>query len=176
MHGIYVDGGEACNIVPETAVARFYFRSPRRAQLDELVRKAYNAARGAAMATETEVEWRNFELSFDELVPNEAAESMMEGVYDELGVAYGPASGPEGSSDVGNVSMRCPTLQPTLSIVDKPYALHTREFAAATTTPMAHDAIATGAKILARAALRTFLDPGLRASMRSCMEAGRGKA
>ena len=128
------------------------------------------------MATETEVEWRQFELPFDELAPNEAAESMMEGVYDELGVPYGPVSGPEGSSDVGNVSMRCPTLQPTLSIVDRPYALHTREFAAATTAPMAHDAIATGAKILARAALRTFLDPGLRASMRSCMEAGRGKA
>ncbi|HPE89788.1 MAG TPA: M20 family metallopeptidase [Spirochaetia bacterium] len=176
MHGIYVDGGKACNIVPETAVVRFYFRSPRRAHLNELLQKAYNAARGAAMATETEVEWRQFELPFDELAPNEAAESMMEGVYDELGVPYGPVSGPEGSSDVGNVSMRCPTLQPTLSIVDRPYALHTREFAAATTAPMAHDAIATGAKILARAALRTFLDPGLRASMRSCMEAGRGKA
>ncbi len=176
MHGIYVDGGEACNIVPETAVVRFYFRSSRRAQLNDILRKAYAAAKGAAMATETEVEWRQFELSFDELVPNEAAEAMMEGVYDELGVAYGPVSGPEGSSDVGNVSMRCPTLQPTLSIVDRPFALHTREFAAATTAPMAHDAIATGAKILARAALRTFLDPGLRDAMRACMEAGREKA
>ncbi len=106
MHGIYVDGGKACNIVPESATVRFYFRSPRRAYLDGLLEKAYNAARGAALATETEVEWNNFELSFDELVPNDEAESMMEGVYDEMGIAYLPVSGPDGSSDVGNCPLR----------------------------------------------------------------------
>ena len=169
MHGIYVDGGKACNIVPESATVRFYFRSPRRAYLNGLIEKAYNAARGAALATETEVEWHNFELSFDELVPNDAAESMMENVYDELGVAYGPVSGADGSSDVGNVSMRCPTLQPLLPITDQAYALHTREFAAATVGPQAHDAIYTGARILARAALRTFLEPELRNRMKDCL-------
>jgi amidohydrolase len=174
MHGIYVDGGKACNIVPESATVRFYFRSPRRAHLNDLLQKAYNAAKGAALATETEVEWHQFELPFDELVPNEAAESMMESVYDELGVGYGPVSGPDGSSDVGNVSMHCPTLQPLLPIVDKPYALHTREFEAATRQPQAHAAIATGARILARAALRTFLEPELRSRMNACLEKNKG--
>jgi len=169
MHGIYVDAGTACNIVPEAATVHFYFRAARRAYLNRLLEKVYNAARGAALATETEVEWSNFELSFDELVPNDAAETMMESVYDELGVGYRPVSGPDGSSDVGNVSMRCPTLQPMLSIIDKPYALHTREFAAATTGAQAHAAIVTGARILARAAIRTFLEPGLRAGMRECL-------
>lgn len=165
MHGIYVDGGKACNIVPEAATVRFYFRSPRRAYLDGIVQKAYNAARGAALATETEVAWSNFELSFDEVMPNEAAESMMEGLYRELGVDFGPGTGPEGSSDVGNVSMRCPTLQPTLPIIDKPFALHTRDFAAATVGPIAHGAIVTGARLIARAALKTYLEPGLRTTM-----------
>ncbi len=174
MHGIYLDGGKACNIVPESSTVRFYFRSSRRAHLNDLLQKAYNAARGAALATDTEAEWHQFELPFDELVPNEAAESMMESVYDELGVRYGPVSGPDGSSDVGNVSMHCPTLQPTLSIVDKPYALHTREFEAATVTPMAHAAIATGARIIARAALKTFLQPELRAGMKDCLAKNKG--
>ncbi len=165
IHGIYVNGGTACNIVPEAASVRFYFRSPRRAYLNALIGKAYNAARGAAMATETEVEWSNFELPFDEVMPNDAAETMMEGVYAELGVAFGPGSGPEGSSDVGNVSMHCPTLQPTLPIIDQPYTLHTREFAAATIGGQAHAAIVTGAKILARASLKTFLEPELRKRM-----------
>jgi len=173
MHGIYVDGGKACNIVPEAATVRFYFRSPRRAHLNGIIEKAYNAARGAALATETQVEWNNFELSFDEVMPNDAAETMMEGLYDELGIAYARQSGPEGSSDVGNVSMRCPTLQPTLPIVDKPYALHTREFAASTVGAQAHDAIVTGARLIARAALRTFLEPALRATMRADFEKGK---
>jgi len=162
MHGIYVDGGVACNIVPETATVRFYFRSPRRAYLNGLLERAYNAARGAALATETEVTWHNFELSFDELLPNTAAETMMEGIYDELGIGYGHDETPGGSSDVGNVSQRCPTLQPLLSIVNTPLTLHTREFAAATVEPLAHEAIVTGARILARAALRAFLEPDLR--------------
>ena len=165
MHGIYLDGGMACNIVPEAATVRFYFRSPRRAYLNGLLERAYNAARGAALATETEVSWHNFELSFDELLPNDAAETMMEGIYDELGIAYGHDDSPGGSSDVGNVSQRCPTLQPLLSIVDKPLTLHTREFAAATIEPQAHEAIVTGARILARAALKTFLEPDLRNRM-----------
>ncbi len=175
MHGIYVDAGKACNIVPEEAVVRFYFRAGRRAYLDGLLQKVYNAARGAALATETQVEWRNHELSFDELVPNEAAEAMMEGVYDELGVGYRPESGPDGSSDVGNVSQRCPTLQPMLPITEKPLALHTREFEAATRSPMGHGAVATGARILARAALKTFLDPSLRKAMKDSLAVSKGQ-
>jgi len=175
MHGIYVDAGKACNIVPEEAVVRFYFRAGRRRYLDGLLAKVYNAARGAALATDTEVEWRNHELSFDELVPNEAAEAMMEAIYDELGVRYGPETGPDGSSDVGNVSQRCPTLQPMLPITEGPLALHTREFAAATTSPLGHAAIALGARLLARAALRTFLDPRARSAMREGLASIRGE-
>jgi amidohydrolase len=165
MHGIYVDGGVACNIVPETATVRFYFRSPRRIYLNVLLERVCNAARGAALATETEVAWHYFELSFDELLPNDAAESMMEGIYDEMGIVYGHDGTCGGSSDVGNVSQCCPTLQPLLSIVDKPLALHTRGFAAATVEPQAHEAIVTGARILARAALKAFLEPELRKRM-----------
>ena len=165
MHGIIVQGGAAPNIVPESAVARFYFRSPWRSLLDRLVEKAQNAARGAALATETEVQWRNFELSFDDVQPNEAAESMMEDVFRELGVPFGPCPGAQGSSDVGNVSKRCPALQPTLSITEHPYAWHTRDFAAATVRPEAHEALVRGARLLAAASLRTFLSPPLRERM-----------
>ena len=175
MHGIYTLGGVACNIVPEAATVRFYFRAEHRAYLNSLMKKIFKAAEGCALATDTEVEWSNFELSFDEMQPNETAESMMEDVFRELDVPFGPCPGPQGSSDVGNVSMRCPALQPTLSIIDKPYAWHTREFAAATTGPLAHKAIVAGARILARAALRTFLDPDLRKRMHADFKAEKQK-
>jgi hypothetical protein len=71
--------------------------------------------------------------------------------------------------------MRCPALQPTLSIIDKPYTWHTREFAASTTGPLAHEALVKGARILARASLRALLDPDLRARMRADFEAERNR-
>jgi hypothetical protein len=63
--------------------------------------------------------------------------------------------------------MRCPTIQPTLPIVDQPFALHTRDFSAATVGPLAHGAIVTGARLIARAALKAFLEPGLRTAMKA---------
>ncbi len=175
MHGIISQGGAAPNIVPETAVARFYFRSPYRSQLDRLLERVYKVVQGAALATETEVEWEKFELSFDEVQPNEAAETMMEEIFTELGVPFVPCPGAQGSSDVGNVSKRCPALQPTLSITSQPTAWHTREFAAATVQPEAHEALVKGARLLAAASLRTFLDPELRKRMREDFQREKGK-
>ncbi|MDR1546478.1 MAG: hypothetical protein LBU12_07200 [Deltaproteobacteria bacterium] len=48
----------------------------------------------------------------------------------ELGIAARPKLTPEGSSDVGAVSWRCPALQPLLDISGgRPASVHTAEFA-----------------------------------------------
>jgi len=169
MHGIISSGGEAPNIVPQEGAAKFYFRSPTRSYLNEITEKICDCARGSAMATGTEVSWSNVEFSFDEMIPNEPAERMMEGVFDELGVPYDPPHGAQGSSDVGNVSHRCPALQPQLSIMDDYAAHHTEEFERAVRTDRAHRAMETGARILTRAALKTWLNRDLREKMRSAI-------
>ncbi|NLW35404.1 MAG: M20 family metallopeptidase, partial [Syntrophorhabdus aromaticivorans] len=84
--------------------------------------------------------------------------------------------GAKGSSDVGNVSYRCPALQPKLSIVDEVMASHTHEFAEATTKQKAHEALVTGAKLMARIALEVFLDEGLRKRIREDFEKEKVKA
>jgi amidohydrolase len=170
MHGIVSSGGEAPNIVPEHASARFYFRAPQRWLVDEVVDKAKNCARGAALATETEVHWDKFELSFDDMIPNRAAEEAMEEIMRELGVALSDSPGPQGSSDIGNVSHRCPALQPMFAITKDRLPVHTREFEAATRTEEAHKALVVGAKTLAAMALRTLTDESLRKTMREIFE------
>jgi amidohydrolase len=172
MHGIVREGGAAPNIVPESASARFYFRAPWRTYLNELMEKIYNCARGAALATETSVTWRNYEASFDNLKPNPTAESMMEEVFRDLHIPVHSAPEPRGSSDVGNVSFRCPALQPVLALTEEPLALHTREFAALCASSAVHPSILLGAKALALGALRTFLDEELRKSMREDFRSG----
>lgn len=166
MHGIISEGGTAPNVVPERASARFYFRAPWRPYLNTLIEQIYNCARGAALATATEVSWRYYEASFDDMLPNPTAEAMMSQILTELGVKLDPSPGPLGSTDVGNVSYRCPALQPELAITEKAIATHTREFAEALLTPEAHQRLGVGAKAIAHAALRTFLDEGLRRRMR----------
>lgn len=167
MHGYISSGGVAPNIVPDLAVARFYFRAPKRAYLDAIVEQITRCARGAAMATATEVEWRNFEVSFDDMVPNPSGEKAMTAVFEELGVTLSPCPGSMGSSDVGNVSHRCPALQPEMDIsAGRHIAAHTHEFAEAVKGAPAHETLVKGAKALGRMALRTFLDPELRRRMK----------
>jgi len=170
MHGVIKEGGTAPNIVPEKASAEFYFRSEERNYLNEVVEKVYDCARGAALATGTEVTWDKFETSFDNMVPNEPAEQMMEEVYRELGITLSESPGPMGSSDVGNVSSVCPAIQPMLAILDHQVAAHTREFAGAVTSPLGYEALEKGARALGRAVLKTFLNGSLREEMKKVLK------
>lgn len=179
MHGIIPAGGEAPNIVPELAKARFYFRAPRRSIVDEVVDKALNCARGAAIATETDVSWEKFETSFDDMLPNDPAEKAMTAIMEELGVELSLSPGSQGSSDIGNVSYRCPALQPMFAITSRPLTLHTREFSEATVLEESHKALVTGAKALAAMAHLVLTDGSLRMAIQEAfvkeIDADRGK-
>ena len=165
MHGIYYEGGTAPNIVPERAKGRFYFRAPKRAYLDQIIEKVCDCARGAALTTGTEVTWRNYEASFKDMLPNQAAEELLEGLFAEFGIPVTEIEGFMGSSDVGDVSYKCPAVQPEMDICGRNVEAHTREFAEATTTEIAHEALRSGAKIIARSALEVLLDEKLRERM-----------
>lgn len=165
MHGIVYDGGAAPNIVPERAVGRFYFRAPKQAYLDEIIKKVHNCARGAALATETEVAWRNFEASFMDMLPNGPAETMAKKYFAEMALEVTPCSTFMGSSDMGDVSYRCPALQPEIDISGENIEAHTRAFAEATQKPRAHEAMRDGAKIIGRCLLEVITDEELRGRM-----------
>lgn len=173
IHGVIDRGGTAPNIVPEEAVCRFEFRAPARTYLDGLRERCFDCARGAALATGTEVTWEKFESSFDEIVPNEAGETLVESIFDELSIPFTTPADPAGSTDMGNVSRRCPALHPILAVTPHDYPLHTREFARAVVGPEAHRALLAGARVLGRTVLRVFLDGELREAMRRDLEKNR---
>lgn len=171
LHGIVTEGGYYANIVPERAVAQFYFRAPERDMEDDLIEKALDCARGAALCTGTKVSWKLFEEPFDSMKPNAAAEAMVQEIFDGLGVPTIPSYPASNSTDVGNVSWKCPALQPELDITDgAPVAAHTREFAAACASPAVHEKIVTGAKILAKSLLSVLTDDALAVKIRADFE------
>jgi amidohydrolase len=176
IHGIITKGGEAPNIVPDFAQAAFYFRSPSRNYLERVLEKAINCARGAALATGTEMLWEQNETSFREILPNPEAEKQIMRVLDEIGLSYASDAYFGGSTDVGDVSWRCPTLHIHMPFTEKKVALHTREFADITgNRQMIEKGIADGARIMAHMGLLVLTDPEVRRKMKDDLEAAREK-
>lgn len=166
VNGVITDGGTYPNILPGRAEVRLEFRTDSMAklkQMDEIVRKC---AQGAALALDCDVGFTpGFDAFFD-MVRVPALEREVLSTMDSLGVAHMDVQAPNGSSDVGNVSYRCPTIQPMLSICDTFHALHTPEFREETIKPAAHQAIATGAELIATLAFRVLTEEALRQEIR----------
>ncbi|HYL40682.1 MAG TPA: hypothetical protein VET90_05175, partial [Candidatus Binatus sp.] len=79
--------------------------------------------------------------------------------------AYGIADGPPdpelGSSDMGNVSWRLPTIHPSVAICDPEVAGHSIEFRDAAASPRADDVVLVVATAIAQTAYDLLADPGL---------------
>ena len=165
IHGIYLDGGTAVNIVPEHAESRIYVRAKTREYRDELVAWVDRMAEGAALATNCT--WKKHTKTFptDDLKVNKTGDMVLRDVFDELGYEIGDESVIFASSDVGCVSYICPTFQPCLKIVDPPVNIHTAEFETLMRTPAAEKALDDGAALIAFHILRIFTDPALFTSM-----------
>lgn len=172
-NGIFTDGGKAPNIIPDRAEVRLEFRTDSASKLkamDDTVRKC---ARGAALALDCQVSFTEGFASFADMVRVPALEEEALCVMDELGMAHGPVAPPSGSSDVGNVSYRCPTIQPLVSICEDFHPLHTPEFQADITCPAAHEAIAQGARLIAALVYRTLTDGDFRQALRTSWQGAR---
>jgi amidohydrolase len=166
MSGVILDGGKQPNMVPDYAKIRMEFRSPSMKNLKELDRIVRNCARGAALALDCSEKFTSGFPDFYGMVRVPALEEKVAEKFRELGAAVEAPLLAGGSSDVGNVSYRCPTIQPVISITDRPYSLHTPEFRDATLTPHALQQMAVGAEVIAETVLAIFNDRAFREKVR----------
>lgn len=150
IHGIISEGGVAANIVPEKAVARFYVRSLKRSYLDEVTEKVKNCARAATVGAGAELEIKNYELSYDNMVTNQTLSRLFSHNLKECGIidVQGPR-GSVGSIDMGNVSHVVPAIHPYIKICESGTPAHTREFAKSTQGSLANENMIKAAKALA---------------------------
>ena len=150
MHGIINKGGVAANIVPDEAIADFYFRASTKERVTEVVEKVKKIAEGAALMTGATLEMERYELPYDDLNTNEALSEMFNNNLRELGITdIKEAKATGGSSDIGNVSYVAPTIHPYIGITDCPMVGHSVEMAKATTTSKAHDRLLIAALAMA---------------------------
>jgi amidohydrolase len=162
VNAIFTRGGEAVNVIPARAELRVEFRTDamgKLAEVDDMIKKC---ARGAALAMDCEESLRLNYDDFADMVRVLPLEDEMERIFSSLGFKTEPVSPPLGSTDMGNVSYRCPAIQPLISISGEPLALHTREFAEATCREEAWESMSLGAEALAILVLKVFNDDGFR--------------
>lgn len=168
IHGIISEGGVAPNIVPERAVARFYFRAAERSYLNQVVEKAKRVAEAAALATGCRLEMCNFELSFDNLCSNKLLAATYRDHLQSLGVTdIAPPSDSKGSTDMGNLSQVTPAIHPSMQIGPETLVGHTHEFCQAAAAPEALSAMLLAAKAMALSGLDVLTNSDLRQQIRA---------
>ncbi|MDX8045578.1 M20 family metallopeptidase [Gracilibacillus sp. S3-1-1] len=149
IHGIIIDGGDAANIVPEYARARFFIRAKTRKACNEVTKKVNNIAEGAAFATGARVEIEPIQNGVDDFKLNTSFDQVFQNRIEELGEDYQTSNKGLGSSDAGNISQVVPTIHPYIKIAEEGTALHTIPFREAGISEQGDQALITGAKALA---------------------------
>ncbi|WP_195335326.1 M20 family metallopeptidase [Paraclostridium bifermentans] len=144
IHGIITNGGVAANIVPDKAVAQFYFRASTKEILDDVLVKVKNIAQGAALMTGSKLEMTRYELPNDNLKTNKSLSEAFSKNLRTLGIKDIYEAKDTGSSDIGNVSHKTPTIHPYIGISNFNVTGHSVNMADATITPFAHERLLIG--------------------------------
>jgi len=163
ISGIVTDGGEAANIIPSYASARYNLRAPTFDQLLDLRAKVTRCFEAGALATGAQLEIVGGDKPYAQMVHNAALSELYRRNAEALGrvVHEAPRSG-GGGTDMGNISQVIPSIQPHIGINCLPAVNHQREFAAACVTPEADQAVLDGALAMAWTTIDLALDQTLR--------------
>ena len=169
VHGIITEGGRAPNIVPEHATAHFYIRSAEPDTLIELSDRVQSIFEGVATATGT-----SFEADWDVCPPylpvrtsRPLAARYAVNLTDRKRYVLPGGVAPRelaASTDMGNISVRVPSIHPLLSIAPPEVIIHTAEFASWAASERADTATVDGAIALARTAADYLGDDDLQSA------------
>lgn len=165
IHGIVTKGGDAPNVVPEDATGQWMARSTTLAELEDLVPKVLRCFEAGAIATGATLDITRYppyaEMRHDlGLLERYRANAEALGrLFPDLGEAAKRASA---STDMGNVSLRFPSIHPMLGIDGQGAVNHQPEFAAACAAASADEAVIAGAVAMAWTAIDAAADGPLR--------------
>jgi len=180
LHGIITEGGSAPNIVPERAAGRFYIRAANLRELEPLRQRVVGCFEGAARATGAELDLQWGTVDYLDIRRNEPLEEAFRANAESLGRKFFPVealpSSMAGSTDMGNVSHRVPSIHPMLAAAPIHCTIHNAEFAVHARAPIGDRAAIDGAKTLAMTALDVLLDEDIRSRAHAIFEAAGGTA
>lgn len=162
IHGIITHGGDAPNVTPDFASARFYIRAESWKKTLETSDKVRAIAEGAALATGATVEIERFQNEVKDLVVTSSLDEVLGEELTAVGEeVYIEKRKGKGSTDAGNISYEVPTAHGHIKIGPEDLAGHTIEFREASKSEQGDQALLTGAKALATTGYRLLTDKDL---------------
>ncbi|MBV9331731.1 MAG: M20 family metallopeptidase, partial [Alphaproteobacteria bacterium] len=165
IHGIITEGGLAANIVPERAQCRFYVRAADTHELAPLKARVQACFEAGALATGCKLELHWGECDYLDLKTSWPMAEAFEKNAVALGRDFVPARslppGYAGSTDMGNVSHRVPSIHPMIAVAPTNVIIHNAEFARWAASERGETAVLDGAKALAQTAIDVMCDNGL---------------
>lgn len=159
--GIIMNGGIAPNVIPEYSSGRFVLRTAKDVDLDSLCDKVVDCFEAAALSTGCKLNYYwgskcNAMLNNPVLTSTWGKNMSLLGLVVTDGLLDISAT-----TDVGNVSVVCPTLHSFINISSKNVTVHSAEFTAAAGSEEADRAVITAAKALAMTAADMVAIPDL---------------
>ncbi len=166
VHGIVTKGGDAFNIVPADTSADFAVRASTLDELGDIYQKVMRCFEAGALATGATLDVVGGEKPFAHMEHDLEMAGLYQLNAETLGRAF-PAPGELSpatpvSTDMGNVSLQIPSIHPAIGIDCLPAVNHQPEFAAASVTTAADQAIYDGALALAWTAIDMATTPTVR--------------
>lgn len=164
VHGIVTKGGDAPNVIPSDSRGKWIIRADTLAQLERLEPKIRACFEAGAVATGARLEMTEASKAYSEFVTDETMASLYVKNAEKLGRKFSPdVQGKlRASTDMGNVSLKIPSIHPMLGIDSFPVVNHQPEFAAACITPIADRAVVDGATAMAQTIVDIAMDESVR--------------
>ena len=191
LHYVITNGGDAPNIVPETAQVYYYVRHPDKEQVVQLFDRVVAAAEAAAMGTETRVDVEVMHGNYPVMPNLTLARLVNDNLIAMGGITYSPAEqefaetirptlinprrelGSEqtvapyrvrqsmGSTDVGDVSWLVPTVGFTTATWVPGTPAHSWQAVAAGGMSIGHKGMGLATRLLAKSAAQLILQPAV---------------
>ena len=162
VHGIITHGGDAVNIIPARAAAKFSLRARDRVYQRQLVEMLRGAAEAGATATGAGLEWVETR-GYDNMVANPTIADLFARNIEATGrVVQEPTPNERmGSTDMGDISQIMPAVHAYFAIAPEGVANHTIEFTAAAASEAGDAAVLDGAASLAMTVADLLAEPTL---------------
>ena len=145
IHGIVTNGGEAPNIVPGNATARYFMRAPTLEALKELQPRVNNCFEAGALATGSELQIESLGPPYSEFMHDYELADLYRKNASMIGRKAGkPSNVAAGSTDMANISLLIPTIHPMLGLDCFPAVNHQPEFAQYCVTTAADETLMQG--------------------------------
>ncbi|MFP5317557.1 MAG: M20 family metallopeptidase [Acidimicrobiia bacterium] len=175
VHGIFVEAGRKPNIVPSRTVAEWYVRSRTLDSLQVLKERVRACLEAGAAAAGCGITITPTCPEYSELRSNEPLLELYRANSEAVGRPVphlAPGERITISTDMGNVSLACPSIHPMVAVSPPDVALHTAEFAEWAASPQGERAVVEAATAMAMTAVDVWMQPEAAREIRAAFAAG----